>query len=166
MNGEDCIRQVIMSKTHPGKLSLQTFTCNWATIGKNGKLFGYVHCNIEVPESLTVNFANLLEMFKNTSVSKNDIRDLIKTYAEKKGIKSQPGKLLISNFRLKNGSLINPLIFLSWIRSGFSRNTPVWWVHSKKVIQRPRTVSCRCQTTKGRESHMKCWCRNNEDASW
>ena len=40
---------------------------------KKGSLFGYVQCDIEVPENLRVNFANFPPIYKNTLVSKNDI---------------------------------------------------------------------------------------------
>ena len=36
---------------------------------KKGSLFGYVQCDIEVPETLRVNFANFPPIFKNTLVS-------------------------------------------------------------------------------------------------
>ena len=49
-------------------------------------------------------------MFKNTLLSKGDIGDLIKTYAEEEGIMSQPRKMLISSFTLQNGTLITPLL--------------------------------------------------------
>ena len=50
---------------------------------KEGKLFGYMQCDIEVPENLRENFANFPPIFKNTFVSKSDIPDLMKNYAEK-----------------------------------------------------------------------------------
>ena len=77
---------------------------------KKGSLFGYVHFDIEVPENLRVNFANFPPMFKNTLVSKNDVGDLMKTYAEEERIMSQPRKMLISIFTLQHGTLITPLL--------------------------------------------------------
>ena len=77
---------------------------------KKGNLFGYVQCDIEVPENLRANFSNFPPIFKNTLVNKNDIGDLMKTYAEEEGIKSQPRKELISSFTLQNGTLITPLL--------------------------------------------------------
>ena len=77
---------------------------------KKGSPFGYVQCDIEVPENLSVNFANFPPIFKNTLVSKNDMGDLMKTYAEERGIMSQPRKMLISSFTLQNGTLITPLL--------------------------------------------------------
>ena len=77
---------------------------------KKGNLFGYVQCNTEVPEKLIGNFANFPPIFKNTLVSKNNIGDLMKTYAEEEGIMSQPRKMLISSFTIQNGTLITPLL--------------------------------------------------------
>ena len=77
---------------------------------KKGKLFGYVQCDIEIPENLRGNFANFPPIFKNTFVSKSDIGDLMKNYAEKERLLSQPRKMLISSFILQNGTLISPLL--------------------------------------------------------
>ena len=84
---------------------------------KKGSLFGYVQCDIEAPENLRVNFANIPPIFKNTLVSKNDIGDLMKTYAEEGGIMSQPRKMLISSFTLQNGTLIT-LLLLFYLHLG------------------------------------------------
>ena len=77
---------------------------------KKGKLFGYVQCDIEVPENLRSNFINFPPIFKNTLVSKSDIGDLMKNYAEEERLLSQPRKMLISSFTLQNGTLITPLL--------------------------------------------------------
>ena len=77
-----------------------------------GKLFGYVECDIVVPENLRSKFGNFPPIFKNTLVSKNDIGELMKTYAEEEGILSQPRKMLISSFTLQNGTFITPLLLL------------------------------------------------------
>ena len=77
---------------------------------KEGKLFGYVQCHIEVPEILRLKIDNCLPIFKNTLVSMNDFSDLMKAYAEDEGILSQPRKMLISSFTLQNGTLVTPLL--------------------------------------------------------
>ena len=69
-----------------------------------------MQCDIEVPENLRVNFANFPPIFKNTLISKNDINDLMKNYAEEERLSSQPRKMLISSFALQNGTLITPLL--------------------------------------------------------
>ena len=77
---------------------------------KSGRLFGYVQCDLKIPEHLKSYFANFPPIFKNTVVSRNDIGDLMKENAEKEGIMSQPRRMLILSFHIKNGSIITPLL--------------------------------------------------------
>ena len=83
----------------------------------DGRLFGYVQCDIEVPEHLSDYFCNFPATFKKTVVSGNDIGDLMKEYAEKEGIMPQPRRMLISSFILTNGTIITPL-FLFYLKLG------------------------------------------------
>ena len=85
---------------------------------ESGKLFGYVQCNLKVPEYLKTYFANFSPIFKNTVVNRNDIGDLMKEYAEKEGLMSQPRRMLISSFHLNNGTIITPLL-LFYLHLGF-----------------------------------------------
>ena len=50
-------------------------------------------------------------VFEITVVSRNDIGDLMKEYAEKEGNMSQPRRMLITSFHLKNGTIITPLLY-------------------------------------------------------
>ena len=84
---------------------------------KDGNLFGYLKCDIEVPEHLRENFANFPPIFKNTYVSRDDIGPLMKEYAEKNQYLTQPRRMLISSFHLKNGTLITPP-FLFYLQQG------------------------------------------------
>ena len=77
-----------------------------------------MQCDIEVPENLRAIFANFPPIFKNTLVSKSDIGDLMKNYAEEERLLSQPRKMLISSFTLQNGTLITPLL-LFYLQLGF-----------------------------------------------
>ena len=83
----------------------------------NGRFFGYVQCDIEVPEHLCDYFCNFLPIFKNTAVSRVDIGNLMKQYAEKENIIVQPRRLLISSFIITNGTIITPL-FLFYLELG------------------------------------------------
>ena len=56
-------------------------------------------------------------VFENTVVSRDDIGNLMKQYAEKENIKVEPRRMLISNFILTNGTIINPL-FLFYLQLG------------------------------------------------
>ena len=63
-----------------------------------GRLFGYVQCDIEVPEHLRDYFSNFPPIFKNAVVSRDDLMiycNLMKEYAEKEGIMPQPRRRLI-----------------------------------------------------------------------
>ena len=44
----------------------------------DGRPFGYVQCDIEVPKHLRDYFSNFNPIFKNTFLSRNDIGDLMK----------------------------------------------------------------------------------------
>ena len=75
----------------------------------DGRLFGFVQCDIEVPEHLRDYFSNFPPIFKNNIVNRDDIGILMKEYAEKEGIMPQPRRMLISSFVLTNGTIITPL---------------------------------------------------------
>ena len=76
----------------------------------DGQLFGYVQCDIEFPEHLRSYFSNFPPIFKNTVVSREDIGTLMRKYAEKENIMTQPRRMLISSFVLTNGTIITPLL--------------------------------------------------------
>ena len=83
----------------------------------DGRLFGYVQCDIEVPEHLHDHFSSFPPIFKNTAVSWDDIGNLRKQYAEKENIIVQPRKMLNSSPNLSNGTIITPLLlffFATW----------------------------------------------------
>ena len=77
---------------------------------RSGKLFGYVQCDIEVPEELKKKFDNFQQIFKNTNVGRHDIGLLMKDFNQKEGLLCQPRKMLISSHLLENGTLITPLL--------------------------------------------------------
>ena len=79
---------------------------------KEGELFGYVQCDIEVPENSRSKFQNFPLTFKNTLVSKSDFGDLMKNYVEDERFLSQSRKMLISSFTLQNGTLNTVLLLL------------------------------------------------------
>ena len=77
---------------------------------KKGNLFGYVQCDIEVPENLKSEFVNFPPILKNTLLTKSDIGDLTRNCAEERRLLSQPRRMLVSSFTLQNGTLITPLL--------------------------------------------------------
>ena len=75
-----------------------------------GRLFGYVQCDIEVPEHLRNYFSNFPPIFKITLMGRDDIGNLMKQYEEKENIMVQPRRMLISSIILTNGTIITPLL--------------------------------------------------------
>ena len=75
----------------------------------NGSLFGYVQGDLPVPKHLQSYFQYFLPIFKNCFVSKTDIGECMKSYADEQGLLRQSSRMMISNFHLENGSLITPL---------------------------------------------------------
>ena len=76
---------------------------------RDGKLFGYVQCGLEVPDGLTYKFSNFPPIFKSSNVSRADIGDYMREYAIENNLLKQPQRILISSFKLENGKIITPL---------------------------------------------------------
>ena len=90
----------------------------------DGRLFGYVQCDIEVPEHLQSCFSNFPPVFKNTVVSGEDIGSLMREDAEKEIIMPQPRRMLISSFFLINSTNITPLLLFFLKRGLVCKNIP------------------------------------------
>ena len=71
----------------------------------DGGLFGYVQCDIEVPEHLGHYFSNFPPIFKITVVMRDDIGNLMKQYKEMEKLMVQPRRLLKSSFFLTIGTI-------------------------------------------------------------
>ena len=65
---------------------------------RDRKLFGQVQCNIHVPDNLKEKFSEMQPIFKNTVISRNDIGEFIKAYAEKHKLLTKPRKSLIGSY--------------------------------------------------------------------
>ena len=75
-----------------------------------GELFGYVRCDLRLPENLREKLEPFTPIFKNIQVSRSDIGDFIKKYAEKDKLMTQPRRMLISSFHFIKGTIITPLL--------------------------------------------------------
>ena len=71
-------------KNFPYKLPLSKETL--LTRIHEDKLFGYVQCDLEVPEELCERFANFPPIFKNCDVGRENIGNFMLEYAEKKRV--------------------------------------------------------------------------------
>ena len=77
---------------------------------REDKLFGYVQCDLDVPDGLKYKFSNFPPIFKNFNVSRADIGDYMRDYAIDNDLLKQPQRMLISSFKLENGTVITPLL--------------------------------------------------------
>ena len=93
----------------------------------DGRLFGYVQCDIEVPEHLRSYFSNFPPIFKNTELSREDIGNLMREYAEKENIMTQSRRMLTSSFILTNGTIKTPLLMF-YLKLGFLCKKIHWFV--------------------------------------
>ena len=64
---------------------------------KDETLFGCVECDIHVPEHLRDHFQEMCPIFQNVEISREDIGDYMKTYAEENDVMKQPRRSLIGS---------------------------------------------------------------------
>ena len=64
----------------------------------DGTLFGMVECDIHVPEHLQDHFAEMQPVFKNVTVTRDDIGPFMRQYAEENDIMSAPRRMLVGSF--------------------------------------------------------------------
>ena len=89
---------------------------------KSGALFGYVRCDIKVPDHLREKFVNFPPIFKNTNVCRQYIGPLMQEYAEKKGLVSQQRRRWNSSFELINGTITTSLPFYLELGLVYTKN--------------------------------------------
>ena len=65
---------------------------------KEKRLFGYVKCDLNVPDALKYIFSNFLRIFKNSNVSRAYIGDYMRDYAIDNNLLRQQQRILISSF--------------------------------------------------------------------
>ena len=65
---------------------------------QDGCLFGFVECDIHVPDHLKDYFSEMTPIFKNTEVSLNDVGQHMPEYAKERHIKDIPRRLLIGSY--------------------------------------------------------------------
>ena len=79
-------------------------------------IFGFVQCDLVVPEELKLKLVNSPPIFKNTQVARKDIGDYMKDYANENEMLKHPQRMLISdagNWNIYNSSV--QLLFGVWL---------------------------------------------------
>lgn len=82
----------------------------------NEKLFGVIELDLRVPESLKEKFGEMCPIFKNTEISREDIGEHMKQFAEENDIMNQPRRSLIGSLKADKVLLATPLLkwYLAW----------------------------------------------------
>ena len=76
----------------------------------DGTLFGMVECDVRVPEELQDYFSEMQPVFKNASITRDDIGPFMRQYAEEHDILSKPRVMLVGSFRGVKILLATPLL--------------------------------------------------------
>ena len=76
----------------------------------DGTLFGMVECDVRVPEKLQDYFSEMQPVFKNVSVTRDDIGPFMRQYAEEHDIMSAPRRMLEGSYRGDKILLATPLL--------------------------------------------------------
>ena len=77
---------------------------------RDRRLFGFVECDIEVPEHLKEYFSEITPIFENVDVCLDDIVKVMQEYAKEHSIKDVPLQLLIGSYFGKKIGLWTPLL--------------------------------------------------------
>ena len=76
----------------------------------DGTLFGMIECDIRVPSELHAHFAEMQPIFKNATVTRDDIGPFMREYAEENDIMSTPRRMLVGSYHGKKILLSTPLL--------------------------------------------------------
>ena len=76
----------------------------------DGSMFGLVECDIRVPQDLADTFAEMTPIFKNVEISREDIGEHMKHYAERMGVFKRPRRSLIGSMFGSKILLATPLL--------------------------------------------------------
>ena len=76
----------------------------------DGTLFGMIECDIRVPSELRAKFAEMQPIFKNATVTRDDIGPFMREYAEENDIMSTPRRMLVGSYHGKKILLATPLL--------------------------------------------------------
>ena len=87
----------------------------------DGTLFGMIECDIRVPSELRAHFAEMQPIFKNATVTRDDIGPFMREYAEENDIMSTPRRMLVGSYHGKRSC------YPHHCYSGTSR-TASWWI--------------------------------------
>ena len=80
------------------------------TAVNDGTLFGMIECDVRVPADLREHFAEMLPVFKNALVTRDDVGPYMRQYAEEYNILNKPRRMLVGSYRGDKILLATPLL--------------------------------------------------------
>ena len=66
---------------------------------RDGSLFGFVECDLRVPEDLVHKFSEMPPIFKNVQLDRSHLSEHMREYAEERGLMTRPRRCLIGSMR-------------------------------------------------------------------
>ena len=75
-----------------------------------GTVFGLIECDLCVPEALREHFAEMQPVFKNISLTRDDLVPFMRRYAEEHNIMATPRRMLVGSYRGDKILLASPLL--------------------------------------------------------
>ena len=76
----------------------------------DGTLFGMAECDVRVPSELRAHFAEMQPIFKNATVTRDDIGPFMRQYAEEHDIMSTPRRMIVGSYHGEKILLATPLL--------------------------------------------------------
>ena len=131
----------------------------------DGKLFGYVQCDFDVPDQMRRYFSNFLLIVKKYVIGGEVIGTLMREDPEKEKIMAQPRRMLLSSLHLTNGTLVVRYFCFLESRNGVQTNLLLRSKQSQKVVQQFPTVCRECTTLRIWKSKLQCCHWDYETAS-
>ena len=77
---------------------------------RDGTVFGMIECDICVPEELRDHFAEMQPVFKNISLTREDLGSFMRRYAEEHNIMTTPRRMLVGSYYGDKILLVTPLL--------------------------------------------------------
>ena len=77
---------------------------------EDGSIYGIAEVDIHPPDHLKAKFSEMTPIFKNTEISREDVGDYMREYAEEHDLLKKPTKSLIGSYFAKNYCVSTPLL--------------------------------------------------------
>ena len=110
MNGNPAIQKFVQKWHHPCEKYRRLNEGQLINIIKRGVLFGFVECDIKVPDHLRSHFEEMTLIFKNTEVQLKDIGKFMEKFVHDHKINQAPRRLLIGSYFGEKICLATPLV--------------------------------------------------------